>query len=240
VNRESQDVLAYAGVNVSGLHVIVYECSSISTLEWKWNHIAWGEEDNEGNVIDQAWFCEIVAQTNKLEFLKWAREVKHCEWDEKTIDAAASRGNLEMLKYCFSKDCLYDEEESCIQAAAGGHLDCVRFLFAKVKPSRETEKEVAGQAAAWGHLGIVKYIVEDMKISEEIKIACAVTAAMYGQLDCLKYFVEEAKAPLDNWQYIAYARFTKSAPTAKTTCEKKGAQNQRTKTTISLSRKQKR
>ena len=25
VNRESQDVLAYAGVNVSGLHVIVYE-----------------------------------------------------------------------------------------------------------------------------------------------------------------------------------------------------------------------
>jgi hypothetical protein len=86
----------------------------------------------------------------------------------------------------------------------------------------------------------VKYLVEDMKLSEEIKIACAVTAVMYGQLDCLKYFVEEAKAPLDNWQYIAYARFTKSAPTAKTTCEKKGAQNQRTKTTISLSRKQKR
>ena len=52
VNRESQDVLAYAGVNVSGLHVIIYECSSISTLEWKCNHIAWGEEDNEGNVID--------------------------------------------------------------------------------------------------------------------------------------------------------------------------------------------
>jgi hypothetical protein len=207
VNRESQDVLAYAGVNVSGLHVIVYECSSISTLEWKWNHIAWGEEDNEGNVIDQAWFCEIVAQTNKLEFLKWAREVKHCEWDEKTIDAAAARGNLEMLKYCFSKDCPYDEEESCIQAAAGGHLDCVRFLFAKVKPSRETEKEVAGQAAAWGHLGIVKYIVEDMKISEEIKIACAVTAAMYGRLDCLRYLVEEAKVPLNNWVYVAYARY---------------------------------
>ena len=72
---------------------------------------------------------------------------------------------------------------------------------------RETEKEVAGQAAAWGHLGIVKYIVEDMKISEEIKIACAVTAAMYGRLDCLKYLVEEAKVPLNNWVYVAYARY---------------------------------
>ena len=37
VNRESRGVLAYAGVNVSELRVIVYECASISTLEWAWN-----------------------------------------------------------------------------------------------------------------------------------------------------------------------------------------------------------
>ena len=240
VNTESQDVLEYAGVNVSELKWAVWECSSISTLEWAWNHMPWGAKSKSGSVMDQAWFCSEVATTNKLELLEWARGVKHCEWDEWTIIEAARKGNLEMLKYCFSNDCPYDEKEACKHAAIEGHLDCLRFLFAKVKPSRETEKEVAGQATGWGHLGIVKYIVEDMKISEEIKIACAVTAAMYGQLDCLKYFVEEAKAPLDNWQYIAYARFTKSAPTAKTTCEKKGAQNQRTKTTISLSRKQKR
>ena len=49
--------------------------------------------------------------TNKLEFLKWAREVKQCEWDEKTITVAAAKGNLEMLKYCFSNDCPCDEEE---------------------------------------------------------------------------------------------------------------------------------
>ena len=35
---------------------------------------------------------------------------------------------------------------SCKQAALGGHLDCVRFLFDKVKPSRDMEEEVAGQA----------------------------------------------------------------------------------------------
>ena len=68
-------------------------------------------------MIDQAWFCWQVASTNKLELLKWAREVKQCEWDEQTINAAADIGNLEMLKYCFSNDCPCDEERSCKLAA---------------------------------------------------------------------------------------------------------------------------
>ena len=111
VNRESWGVLAYAGVNVSKLNWGIYECSSISTLEWAWNYTRWGEKSKSGRVMDQAWFCEQVAGTNKLEFLKWAREVKHCEWDEVTIDEAADKGNLEMLKYCISNGCPYDEKE---------------------------------------------------------------------------------------------------------------------------------
>ena len=210
VNTESHDVLEYAGVDVSKLCVNVHECSSISTLEWAWgNRSRWGEEDEEGKVIDQAWFCEQVAGTNKLEFLKWAREVKHCEWDEDTITVAAAIGNLEMLKYCFSNGCPYDEKESCKQAAIGGHLDCVRFLFDKVKPSRETEEKAAMAAAYVGHVEILKYFVEERKISEdaEAKITCVATAAKYGQIDCLKYLIEEAKAPLNDWRYIAWARY---------------------------------
>ncbi len=208
VNRESQDVLKYAGVNVSGLGWGVYECSSVSTLELVWNHMPWGKKEKRGSVIDQAWFCEQVAATNKLEFLKWAREVKHCEWDERTINKAAIKSNLEMLKYCFSNDCPYDEEESCKQAAAGGHLDCLRFLFDKVKPSRETEEDAAHQAAGKGRINILKYLVEERKIWDDLKINCVGTAAMHGQLDCLKYlFGEEAKTPLNNWTYIAYARY---------------------------------
>ena len=74
-----------------------------------------------------------------------------------------------MLKYCFSNDCPCDEKASCKQAALGGHLDCLRFLFDKVKPSRETEKEAALQAACGGHMDILKYFVEERKISEEVK-----------------------------------------------------------------------
>ena len=206
-NRESQDVLKYAGVNVSKLRYAVWECTSTSTLEWLWNHIAWGEEFEDGTLRDQASFCFQVALTNKLEFLRWAREVKDCEWDEKAIAAAARKGNLEMLKYCFSNDCPCDEEMSCKGAAVRGHLDCVRFLFDKVKPSRDTEKETAIQATCGGHVETLKYFVEERKIPDGLKSECMCNAAMHGKLDCLKYLLgEEAKAPLNDWQYIASAR----------------------------------
>ena len=208
VNRESQDVLEYAGVDVSKLRWGVYECSAISTLELLWNNMAWGEKSKIlGRVMDQAWFCKEVAATNKLEFLKWAREVKQCEWDEETIKTSADKGNIEMLKYCFSNNCPYDEERSCKLAAKGGHLDCVRFLFDKVEPSRGTEEEAAHQAAAFGHINILKYLVEERKISDEVKLLCVASAAGYGRLDCLQYLVEEAKAPLNYWQHVAYARY---------------------------------
>jgi hypothetical protein len=209
VNTESHDVLEYAGVDVSKLCVNVHECLSLSTLEWAWNRSRWGEKDDEGNVIDQPWFCKGAAGTNKLEFLKWAREVKHCEWDEWTIHNAAAIGNLEMLKYCFYNGCPCDKNASCKQAALGGHLDCVRFLFDKVKPSRDMEEEVAGQATGAGHVEILKYIVEERKISDVAKLACAGQAAWQGHLNCLQYLVEEAKVPLDNWRYIASARILK-------------------------------
>jgi len=171
VNSESEDVLAYAGVDVSGVNVT--ECSSISTLEWAWNHYPWGKKD--GRVIDQTLFCVQVAATNKLEFLKWAREEKHCEWDKWTIKVAVVIDNLEMLKYCFSNNCPYDEEESCIHAAADGKLDCVRFLFDKVKPSRETEEKAARQAAGKGRIDILRYFVEERKIPDVVMIACVAT-----------------------------------------------------------------
>jgi hypothetical protein len=201
-------VLAYAGVNVSKTGLCIHECSSISTLELAWNHMPWGEKLEDGRVIDQVWFCWRVALTNKLEFLKRAREVKQCEWDEQTINQAARRENLEMLKYCFSNGCPCDEEASCKVAAAIGHLDCLRFLFDKLKPSRKTEGEAVYQAACGGHMDILKYFVEERKISDDLKEDCVTGAARYGQLDCIKYlFGEEAKVPLNDWQDIACARY---------------------------------
>jgi hypothetical protein len=158
-------------------------------------------------VKDQASFCALVARTNKLELLKWVREVKKCEWDKRTINNATYVGNLEMLKYCFANGGPYDETKACRVAAHEGHLDCLRFLFEKVKPSRETEKDAAEIAADYGQLDILKYFVEERKISDDAKTECVLHSVRKGHLDCVKYLVEDAKARLDDWQYIAHARY---------------------------------
>jgi len=207
-NTESWDLLEYAGVDVSENYVSVNECSSISTLEFLWNNIDWGEDKlNDGTVVNEAWFIWQIAMMNKLEFLKWAREEKKCEWDEWTINAAALVGNLEMLKYCFANDCPYYEEDLCAAAAHNGHLDCLRFLLDKVKPSRETEERVAYEAAQFGQLDILKYCVEERKISDDVKLFSMASAVHKGRLDCLKYLVEEAKAPLGQWRLMVIARY---------------------------------
>jgi hypothetical protein len=206
-NTESWDVLKYAGVGESEIFWYIHECTSISTLEYAWNNNNWGEELDDGTVADQAWFCSQVALTNKLELLKWVREVKKCEWDEDTIKEAAFVGNLEMLKYCFAHNCPYGDQESCGNAAGKGHIDCLRFLFAKVKPSRETEKDAAETAAQEGQLDILRYFVEKRKISDDAKTGCVLYSVCKGHLDCLKYLVEEAKAPLDDLPPIALARY---------------------------------
>ena len=206
-NTESLDLLEYAGFNVSKLGWSISECTSVSTLEWAWIDIKWGAKDKRGTVQDQAWFCAEVTDTNKLELLKWVREMKKCEWDKWTIIGAAWEGNLEMLKYCFANGCPYDEEESCPQAAGRGHLDCLRFLFDKVKPSRETEYDSAIAAVKEGRIDILKYIVEERKISDLRQSSCVLHSVWKAHLDCLKYMVEEAKVPLNDPQYIAVARY---------------------------------
>jgi len=122
---------------------------------------------------------------------------------------AAAKGNLEMLKYCFSNDCPCDEEKIRGKQTASeeGHLDCLRFLFDKVKPSRVMEKEVAIQPVGYVRINILKYLVEERKIPEIVKASCVTNAAAYGGLESFKYFVEEAKVPLTDWQHIARARY---------------------------------
>jgi hypothetical protein len=204
-NSDGENLLKYAEIDLSKLRWRVYECSSISTLEWCWNKLM-SVENVKACAMDQAWFCYFVAGTNKLEFLKWAREVKKCDWDDQTINMAANKGNLEMLKYCFANDCPCDEKRACVLAAKQGHLDCLRFLLDKLKPSREVEISVTKDAAYHGRLDILKYCIEERKITDRLE-GCLMCAAGEGKLSCLKYLVEEAKAPLNITEFVCVARF---------------------------------
>ena len=166
----------------------VSEMSSISTLEFAWEHkslwSSWLKYETH--------FCSEVARTNKLELLKWAREEKEYEWDERTITVAAYQGNLEMVKYCVAKKCPINTR-ACSWAAENGHLEVIKYL-------REEGKVPWGWGtAAWaaqnGQLHILEYLVE-RKYDQYSEDACF-WAAGNGHLDCLKYLHETAKAPWD-------------------------------------------
>ncbi|CAL6417037.1 unnamed protein product [Bathycoccus prasinos] len=153
----------------------VHEMSSISTLE-----VAWENKSLWPRWWDETYFCWKVAETNKLELLKWAREEKECKWNEGTINRAAEQGNLEMVKYCVANECPIDVEAS---QSALGFGNCLLS---------------ASYAAENGHLQILEYLVE-RKYDEFDGEACE-HAAEFGHLDCLKYLHETAKAP---WDYRA-------------------------------------
>ena len=165
----------------------VREMSSISTLE-----VAWENKSLWPWSWDESSFCYRVAETNKLELLKWARVEKKCEWNEWTISSAADRGNLEMVKYCVANECPINEG-ACANAAKNGHLECLKYLREEVKAPWESW--TAAWAAQNGHLHILEYLVE-RKFDKYNEEAC-IWAAKYGHLDCLKYLHETAKAPWD-------------------------------------------
>ena len=131
----------------------IEEMSSISTLEVAWEHKSlWPSLER-----DETYFCCEVAQTNKLELLKWAREEKKCEWDDKTINTAAYQGNLEMVKYCVANQCPMDGR-ACAYAAESGHLEVLKYLHEEVKAPWGWR--TASLAAKNGHLHILEYLVE--------------------------------------------------------------------------------
>ena len=175
----------------------VNEMSSISTLKVAWEHFPWGryidvgeEEEEEVEIeLDEPYFCERVAETNKLELLKWAREKKKCEWDVWTIYTAALQGNWEMVKYCVANKCPI-HIHACAYAAKSGNLEMLKYLRKKKAP---WDSDTASKAAAKGHLHILEYLVE--RKYDQYNVHACWFAAENGHLDCLKYLHETAKAP---------------------------------------------
>ena len=132
----------------------VEELSSISTLEVAWE--IW-ELLPSYDWIHVGDFCYLVAQTNKLELLKWAREEKKSKWDQGTINLAARQGNLEMVKYCVANECPIDEW-ACAHAASGGQLECLKYLHEEVKAPWASL--VLDFAHTNKHLECLRYAVE--------------------------------------------------------------------------------
>ena len=125
--RASREVVIRSNIELNNEIRHVENVKSMQELALAWDNYRFGEINMVGGDMTQEKFCVQVAWTNNLDFLKWAREVKQCAWDEDTIIDAASRGDLEMVKYCVENDCPMNAE-ACSTAALNGHLDVLKYL----------------------------------------------------------------------------------------------------------------
>jgi len=125
--RASREVVNRSNIELNNKRRIVEDVKSMQELALAWDNYRFGEKSMRGGELTQEFFCLQVAWTNNLDFLKWAREVKQCAWDEDTIIDAASGGDLEMVKYCVENDCPMNAE-ACSTAALNGHLDVLKYL----------------------------------------------------------------------------------------------------------------
>ena len=177
----------------------VNEMSSISTLEF-----AWEDRSKWSWILDERRFCSRVAETNKLELLKWVREVKKCVWDEWTIYAAAGQGNLEMIKYCVAIGCPNDTA-ACSRAAFYGHLECLKYLHETAKAP--WDGEAVRNAHKYHQPECLQYLLEkdcplprgwwyeDGTLFGEPTIT---QAAIDGNLEMVQYCVAK-NCPIDGW-----------------------------------------
>ena len=169
-------------------------------------------------------FARIVASTNKLELLKYAREEAKCDWDKDVLIEAAQHANYEMMKYCIENQCPLESADTYLgvlrygyRAKGGKPLECLRYLretarapwydlvlfdaidafqgFDIPRDNTEEENEIVFKA--------LKYVVENgCPIKEEEATSCAVDMVNQGevQFKAFKYLVEEAKViPLNSW-----------------------------------------
>ena len=131
------------------------QMSSISTLE-----VAWENKSLWAWRWDERSFCSQVAETNKLELLKWAREEKKCEWNAGTINTAARQGNLEMVKYCVANRVSYRLRMRVQMLPKTVISSASNTYTKKSKAPWNSNLATASWAAKSGHLHILEYLVE--------------------------------------------------------------------------------
>jgi len=96
---------------------------------------------------DESWmratpyFLNKVAETGKIELLRYVREVKSCPWDVSTTCIAARLGYVDVLAYLLEENCPFGEETWAAAASEHGSLKCLEFLEKRAKEFAVPENE---------------------------------------------------------------------------------------------------
>ena len=154
--RASREVVIRSKIELNNKKRYVFGVKSMQELELAWEYYWFGERDQSVTEMTEELFCYRVAETNNLDYLKWAREVKQCAWDTDTIMSAAYQGNLDMVKYCVENDCPM-HQKACTAAALNGHLAILKYLREHGYPWNSNTCLFAHQ---FNHVDCLNYAIE--------------------------------------------------------------------------------
>jgi hypothetical protein len=162
-NSDTRRAIKRAGIKLEN-EFWPFVFTSLSTIEFAWNNYPFGKENEKyaGEFYDQESFMHSMACSGRLEFVRWAREVKNCDWGEDammeviTTDfemisycvengaplfsgltaCSSERGDLPVLKYLHEHDCPWDEH-ALFNAETKNRIECLNYLIANNCPGWE-------------------------------------------------------------------------------------------------------
>ena len=125
VNTESRDACRRSGIKLQ----VTFELTTYSGNP----EVAEKETRKLEGKEAQYYFCCSAACMGNLALVRWLREVKKFDWNERTINAAATHGRLHIVTYCMEQKCP-PTELACALAAKYGHLDVLKYLHENGAP----------------------------------------------------------------------------------------------------------
>jgi len=91
-----------------------------------------------GGVFDER-MCFAAATGGQLRVLKWLRG-QNCSWDSMTCSGAAMNGHLELLQWARGEGCKWNSD-TCYEAARGGHMEVLKWAINNGCPYHEEDFE---------------------------------------------------------------------------------------------------
>ena len=209
-SKESRDLLVRAGVDVTKFSW--YELSSVSTLNYCWDHFPFGKKTRFGQKMDKSYFLRNAARPKKLELLRWAREEKKCEWSKGFCQYLVAgyydvEEHVKLLRYCCDNGCPLDKG-TCSVAAQFGDIKLLRYLLDEKRLPYEDHPDMwdwMGYAAESNHVEVMKYLVWEKDCSWWTIRNGVERAIKQDLVEAVQFLVEEADAPHE-WQFIAQAK----------------------------------
>lgn len=129
--------------------------------------------------------CVAAASHGQLEVLKWLRLTMNCPWNRKSCDAAARSGHLEVLKWLRSENCPWSKK-TALAAMEGEYLEVLKYMHSAGCPMLDN---ICNLAAEHGNIEILRWAHENGYMWDRIAFELASTAG--NDVACLQYLYQE-------------------------------------------------